>query len=243
MRRPRHPVLALLALLALAACSRGDAVSPLELEVVKAARAAIAAGPASKTPTPALTRAVLDTIDGALLEVTLERRNQRAYLYVNAQRRDGGPGKVVTWRTGDDITLAMRNGVLIATRGLGGDILSATVQVAGDRPGPARGGEKSFDIRALDHKARRLTLTCTLSDLGPATIEIIDRTYATRHIRETCEGGVAGYSIGYSIGAGTGAPGRVVNDYWVDAGAGLVWQSRQWAGPQTGYLRMRRVIR
>jgi len=238
MRHPRHPVkpvLALLALLALAACSRGDTATPLELQVVKAGQAAIAANRAAKNPTPVLTRAVLDTIDDALLEVTLERRDQRAYLYVSAQRRDGDPGSIVIWRTGDDITLAMRNDVLIATRGLGGDILSATVQVAGDRPGPARGGEKSFDIRALDNKALRLTLACTLSDLGPATIEIIARTYATRHIRETCEGG--------AVGDGTGAPGQVVNDYWVDARAGLVWQSRQWAGPQTGYLRIRRVIR
>ncbi len=234
----RHPVqlaAALLALLALAACSRGDAVTPLELQVIKAGRAAIAASRAARTPIPVLTRAVLDTIDGALLEVTLERRDQRAYLYVSAQRRDGDPGRIVVWRTGDDITLAMRNGVLIATRGLGGDILSARVQVAGERPGPAGGGEKSFDIRALDNKALRLTLACTLSDLGPATIEIIGHAHATRHIRETCEGGVARDN--------TGTPGRVVNDYWVDTGAGLVWQSRQWAGPQTGYLRMRRVIR
>jgi len=235
MSRPVKLALAVLAVLAVAACSRDDEARSLESQLVKAGRAAIAASRATTAPTPVLTRAVLDTIDGPLLEVTLERRDQRAYLYVSAERRDSDPGRIVIWRTGDDITLAMRNGVLFATRGLGGDILSTTLQVADNRPGPARGGEKSFDIRDLDNKARRLTLACTLSDLGPATIEIIGHSLATRHIRETCEGG--------AVGDGTGAPGQVVNDYWVDSRAGLVWQSRQWAGPQAGYLRMRRVVR
>ena len=35
--------------------------------------------------------------------------------------------------------------------------------------------------------------------------------------------------------------GVVVNDYWVDPGGGLVWQSRQWGGPAMGYLRTRRL--
>ncbi len=123
--------------------------------------------------------------------------------------------------------------MLIATRGLGGDILSSNVQLAGDAPGPARGGDKILDIRALDNKAVRLALTCDLADLGPETIVIVEQRHATRRLRETCRGGVA---------AG-GGPGQVVNDYWVDASAGLVWQSRQWAGPETGYLRLRRLTR
>jgi len=222
-----------LGLLLLAGCSNRDGNSPLELQVVSAARAAISNRNAVKTPV--MKRAFLDTVNGALLEVTLERRDQRAYLYVSAQRQDSAPGQIVVWRTGDNVTLAMRNGVLFSTRGLGGDILSGRVQVADGVPGPSAGGEKSFDIRAHDNKALHLSLACDVVDLGAQTIEIIDRLHPTRLIRETCEGGQAG--------DGTGRPGQVVNEYWIDTRAGLVWQSRQWAGPEVGYLFIRQVNR
>jgi hypothetical protein len=226
-----------LALLVLAGCTRGSGGggergdAPLQLQIFKAGREAIAAARATKTPE--LTRAVLDGVEGALLEVTLERRDQRAYLYVEARHQDAYPGQIVIWRTGDNVSLMMRSGVLFASRGLGGDILSGRVQVANGVPGPSASGEKSFDIRALDNKALRLTLVCEVADLGPKTIQIIGRNHPTRHLRETCEGGRTA----------DGASGVVVNDYWVDRRAGLVWQSRQWAGPEVGYLRIRQVNR
>lgn len=239
--RARIPVLLLAPLLALllGACSGGDEVPALELQIVKVVRETVATKAAGKPARPTITRAVLDGLDGALLEATLERRDQLAFLYVNGQRRDDDPGLITTWRTGDDVTLSMRNGVLIATRGLGGDILSSAVLVAGDRPGPARGraqgGERILTIRAFDNKTVHLVLACEVADLGPATIEIIGLRHATRHLRETCRGGTGR--------DGTGGDGTVVNDYWVDAQAGVVRQSRQWAGPEAGYLRLRRLTR
>lgn len=222
--------------LALAACSGGDAVPSLQLEVINAGRAAIAAKTAPKTTRPPLTRAVLNTLDGAFVEATLERRDQLAYLYVSAQRRDAHPGLITVWRAEDNGTLVMRNGVLVATQGLGGDILSSSVQVAGTAPGPSASGEKILTIRALDNKSVRLALACELSDLGPAPIEIIGQRHATRHLRETCEGGVAADQSGRA-----GQSGKVVYDYWVDPHNGVVWQSRQWAGPTIGYVRLRQL--
>ena len=230
--------LLVLGLLVLAGCTRGNEGSggpgdaPLQLQIFKAGREAIAAARATKTPE--LTRPFLDGVEGALLEVTLERRDQRAYLYVEAQRRDAYPGQIVVWRTGDNVSLMMRNGVLFATRGLGGDILSGRVQVANGVPGPSASGEKIYDIRAQDNKALHLSLICEVTDLGPKTVQIIGHTHPTRHLRETCEGGRT------SDGASSGV---VVNDYWIDRSAGLVWQSRQWAGPEVGYLRIRQVNR
>jgi len=227
--------MALVCSLVLAGCSGGKDAPPLELEILAASGGIIKNRIAARNapPRPPLTRAALDTVTGSFLEVTLERRDQRAYLYVSAQRRDGSPGQITVWRTEDDITLAMRNGVLIATRGFGGDILSSLVQVAGTSPGPSSGGERVHYIRALDNKERRLALACELDDLGPQTVVIVEQAHATRHLRETCKGGtVAGHS---------GDIGTVVNDYWVDSRNQLVWQSRQWAGPHIGYLRTRRL--
>lgn len=229
-----RPKAALLLLpLILAACSGGDDVPSLELEAINAARQAIAVRTAPKVQRPPLTRAALDTLEGSFIEVILERRDQLAYLSVNTQRRDGGPGLITLWRTEDNVTLAMRNGVLIATRGLGGDILSATAQVAGDAPGPSQGGEKVYYIRAQDNKTQRLALVCDLVDLGPQAIVIVERRHPTRRLREICTGGTSG--------DGLGGAGEVINDYWVDSRSGVVWQSRQWAGPDTGYLRLRRL--
>lgn len=224
---------ALSATLFVAACSGGNEEPDLELQLITAGRAAIAAKTAAQVTRPPLTRAALDTVEGSFTEVILERRDQLAYVSVNSQRRDDGPGLITTWRTEDNITLSMRNGVLISTRGLGGDILSSTVQVAGDRPGPSQGGERIYYIRALENKTQRLALACDLVDLGPETIEIVELRTDTRRLREICTGGLAA--------DGSGETGKVTNDYWVDSRNGLVVQSRQWAGPFIGYLRLRRL--
>lgn len=215
-----------LALLILTGCAGGTEVVPLEVEVFRASKEILAQRTAGPPPErPPLRRADLDPLEGSFMEVTLERHDLLAYLFVNEERVDPRQGHIMVWRTEDNVTLTTRNGVLIATRGMGGDILSSAVQVAGTRPGPASGGEHVQMIRSLDDRQVRLTLVCDLTDLGAETIVIVERGHATRHLRQRCEGG----------------GGTIVNDYWVDDAAGLVWQSRQWAGPHIGYMRFRRL--
>lgn len=224
------------ALLALAACGGGNEVAPLELQVLQAGKARLQQLRASKPAAlPQLSRAFLDTVDQPYIEVTLERRDQTAYLLIADHRRDDLPGELVTWRTGDNVTLTTRAGVLVATRGLGGNVMSGEVQVADGQPGPVSGGAHVLMVRAHDNKELRMALACDLEDLGPETIIIVERAHATRHLRQRCERVLQGEEPGRG--------GVVVNDYWVDSKAGLIWQSRQWAGPGIGYLRMRRLTR
>lgn len=215
---------ALALLLALSGCSGGTRSDPLYPQILAAAQTTLTQGRAQRAAAarPPLTRAVLDEIEGSYIEVTLERSGLFAYLFVSTTR----PGGVVQWRTEDDVTLTMRQGVLIATRGLGGDLVSSAVATAPDRLGPAGGGERVMFIRTGDLEERRLGLACALQDLGPATITIVEQAQATRHLQERCT---------------TPDGGEIVNDYWTDARQGLVWQSRQWAGPHIGYLRIRRL--
>ncbi len=217
-----------LALLILTGCSGGTEQPPLELEIIEAGQEVIvqsrAAPPAERPP---LRRADLDVLDGSFMEITRERADLLAYLYVNAQRTDRFPGRIIVWRSDDDVTLATRNGVLIETRGMRGDLLSSTVRVAGNRPGPASSGAHVQMIHSLDNRQVQLALDCDLVDLGPKVIEIVEHRHNTRHLQQRCQGG----------------GGVVVNDFWVDESAGLVWQSRQWAGPHIGYLRLRRLTR
>lgn len=220
--------LALVALTALAGCSGGTGATPLFPEVFQAARGAIAQGKARRAQAgrPPLTRAALGTVQGAFIEVTLERSGQLAYLFRSAVLRDGGPGEIVQWRTEDNVTVTMRAGMITATRGLGGDLISAEVPAEPGIFGPARGGARAYFVRTGDLEEARVSLACDLADLGPETIEIVELSHATRHLRETCE---------------DAGGGRVQNDYWVDSRRNITWKSVQWAGPHVGYLRIRRL--
>lgn len=212
--------------LLLAACSSGTEEAPLQAQVFANTRDLIRQRVApSDTGLPPVTRAQLDALSAPALEVTAEKRAVAAYLQVNGERDEGAAGQITVWRTGDNATLTLRNGVLVGTRGLGGDILSAQVQVAGARPGPARGGAHVLLLRGGDAAARRMPLVCDLADLGPETIEIVQRRYPTRHLQQHC----------------SGPGGTVSNDYWIEERAGVVRQSRQWAGPELGYLRIRQL--
>ena len=215
-----------LVVLGLAGCSGGTEGPGTTLEVFQRAGELLPRPQEPEVERPPVTRAALDALDGAFLEATIEDLDLLAYLFVNADRRDDGPGPIVVWRTDDNITLTLRGGVLVATRGLGGDILSADTLQAPGRPGPALGtGQRRLFLRTGGNRVETLTLACAVTDLGPDTIVIVERPHATRHLREDCQGG----------------GGRIVNDYWVDYDAGLVWQSRQWAGPTTGYMVFRQL--
>lgn len=218
---------AVLGLALLAGCNRGPDDPSLQLEVfqiVSQRVASIGKGGSAPAEKPPLTRAALDTVEGAYIEVILENRDIWAYLSQQLVRRDDSPGQIEIWRTEDNVTLAMRSGVLIATRGMGDDILSASALV-GEGPGPVASGERRYHIRGLDSSSRSLVLACELQDLGAETVEIVELRYATRHLQERCEGG----------------DGVVVNDYWTDSRSGRVWKSRQWAGPTLGYIRVRQL--
>jgi hypothetical protein len=174
---------------------------------------------------PPLTREVLDTLDGEFLEVTRERTDQTAYLFVETRVNDGRPGLVTVWRTEDNVTLAMRNGVLEQTRGLGGGLFSKTSNVRSGRLGPSDGGAQTYVIEASDNKTIRLPVICEVVTIGSETIVIVERRHPTTRVQERCE--VEGEPF--------------VNDFWIDSRAGIVWQSRQWAGPSLGFLRTRQL--
>lgn len=231
-RAALRAALAATAALLLAGCSGGNDATPANLQLLDAARGTagkMAGRLRGAAARPALTRAQLEATGLTLTEITVERRDgMTAYLLRTLVRRDSDPGLIEIWSTEDGaVTVTTRQGVVIATRGFGGDLLSSQVEVAENHPGPAGGGGQLQMVRDLDYRESALSLGCELADLGPETIEILGRRQATRHLRQSCAGG----------------GGQVVNDYWTDAVSGIVWQSRQWVGPHVGYLRLRRVTK
>ncbi|WP_241477457.1 MULTISPECIES: YjbF family lipoprotein [unclassified Leisingera] len=224
----RMAAAALAAALLLAGCSQGPEKTQAELEVVQAVAEQFKRR-RSPPPLPKLTRALLDNETLPHIELTIENRAVTAYLTPGLRRRDSHAGEIEVWRSRDNASVALRQGMLIATRGLGGGLLSAQVPAADGKGGPARGGARRYTVRADGNSQRVLNMACSLHDLGPEPVEIVEITHPARHLQERCEG----------------AGGAVVNDYWVDSRPGRirVWQSRQWAGPEIGYIRIRHLQR
>ena len=219
----------------LLACTRGPDKAPLEVEIIQTVANQIKLRRTKPPQRPPVTRAVLDALDAPYIEVTIEDSGVLAYLSKQLVKTDGTLGEVTQWVTEDAVTLALRQGALVATRGLRNDLLSASALVSGGSvQAPSGTGQRRYHIAALDNRSVSFTMACAVSDLGLETIEIIERSYQTRHLQERCEA-----SAGPTGEGGSG--GVVVNDYWVDSRSGRLWQSRQWAGPTTGYLRIRQL--
>lgn len=137
---------------------------------------------------------------------------------------------VTVWRSTDGATISTAGGVLLNTRGFGTDLHSlesAPVETALSSGGLA---EYSRVFRAIDGEGalQRARLYCQLAPVGPERIDVLGRAYDTRHFRETCTADGTGGAL-------------FENDYWRGQD-GTIWKSRQWAGPELGYLELERVI-
>jgi hypothetical protein len=137
-----------------------------------------------------------------------------ASVFAAASRNRG----VQTWVSDEGESLSLRNGVIIATRGLGNDVMATDISQV--YPALVRGIGRALRINDyLDGEDRivREQYTCEIGTLRRETLEIFQRKHETRVISETC--------------AGEGGSFR--NLYWIDT-AGLIWQSRQWISPRVG---------
>lgn len=170
-------------------------------------------------PQGGLTRAALAQVLTPVDLVTVDSTGASGLI-----ARIGTNAGVETWSSADDKTLSFRNGVLVATRGLGADLMAADVPpLAGLAAGQGSHGRTHVTLTG-DESPNRATYACVLATLGPETVVIVERAYATRHVQETC----------------SGRDGSFVNDYWFD-GRGILWQSRQWTGRDLGHLTIRRL--
>lgn len=218
--------LALCLFMGVASCTGGtDQIDSTTTQFSQLAATVIAQRETPELPT--VTRALLDSLTLASLEITIEGRDALAYLIPAAPRNDPFHGPLAVWRTGDNANIAMRNGVIVGTKGLGNDLQGAdmrgTVQhVLGRDPSEWTG---AMTVLTPSDATQTLTLNCVSQKPERKTIEIVELSYVVDHLRETC--------------FIDGNRRFVVNEYWVDPRDRTVWQSRQWMGPEVGYIRTR----
>jgi len=150
-------------------------------------------------------------VQGPLLNVTLLERGTQAAL-----EQSGTNGSVTTWVSSDGISVSLDRGVLVATRGLGDDLMAAsarpTLDALAGKPDEYR-REYRF-LSAENHPAYQL-MGCTMEPHGSETLtgkrlmryDETCRTFSEQHI----------------------------NSYWTD-GSGEIVVSRQWISPLIGAL-------
>ncbi|WP_323764791.1 YjbF family lipoprotein [Marinovum sp.] len=173
-------------------------------------------------PRSQITRAQLETVTTPLLLAELTGLGTAAGVTpVSAN------GDVTTWQTGDGVSLSFRSGVVVATRGLGQDVLSADVE---NTLAALRGAREGYYTRFHsfmdgEHQTGFRSFQCRVTARAAERITIFDHVHATTRVDETCL-----------------SPGvQVDNSYWL--GGGIMWKSKQWVGPVTGYLLTERLVR
>ncbi len=219
MARSKKPVLAALALM-LAACGSDPSEAPLATVLLSAAKTAVSpkAQPAAAM---AITRAQIAATGGIpLIRLGVPSRDVVVYI----TRRDTNSG-TESWATGDNTVVTLRNGVLISTRGLTPDLMSAAAPTVSQLANSGGSHARSYFVLGDNDTNDRLEFTCKMASLGSQRLEVIERVYATTHMQETC----------------TGDAGKIVNDFWIEGG-GFIRQSHQWTNPKIGYIDIAKLV-
>jgi hypothetical protein len=183
-----------------------------------AARVAAITGlrPAPTEPAPALPTAALAEGPGNVLMVTLLGRNA-----VAAMTRVGSNNGVETWRTAKGVTLSFRDGILVASRGLGGDLMGANVDgvLAAILRGTGTAQRRHAFLDSED-QIQTSDLTCTFTTDAPEVIAIATGTVEATKVTEVCESPVFVFT----------------NQYWLSDTE--IVQSRQAVSVSAGYIRV-----
>jgi len=186
-------------------------------------------GGGAADPRASLDRATLEAQGQPVLYATLPALGTAARM-----RPSGRNGDVVTWRTPDRVSVSLASGVLVATRGLGYDLMSAETtraraalsEAAAGAPPSGAGYPRIYGYLDGEHRPQFRSFFCRVSGRDRDVIEILGARRAVVRITETCSDPDLDFT----------------NIYWRGPD-GLTWKSRQWVGPDLGYLHTERLVR
>ena len=173
-------------------------------------------------PRKLITREAIDASPVKVLLAGIEVRN--AYATLSPAGENAG---VITWIAGDGIGLGFRQGVLVSTRGLGPDLMAASV--SGTIRALHNGqGEvvRIHDYLDGENQIQRSSFRCGIQAIGTEVIEIYGLQVSTRHLIESCNNQEISFK----------------NHYWLSSG-NKIWQSRQWIGRDLEYAFMQQLSR
>jgi hypothetical protein len=222
-------VAALVILATLAACGNDRSPNPIASAVGAMAKAGAAklkggktdAAPAAQAPSPEALRAELAKAGQPVLLVTSQALGQTGFLTISDAK-----GGVLTWTTPDGATFSQRNGVLMQTRGLGADLMSAQVPSVGQLLQTGTPYQRIYYFLGADDQGTRRTYDCATSLVGKEQIDVLGKAHTATHVTETC-----------TRSAGTA---KLTNEFWIEGST--IRQSRQWVSAGIGFVDFARVI-
>ncbi|MDX8350384.1 YjbF family lipoprotein [Cognatiyoonia sp. IB215446] len=131
-------------------------------------------------------------------------------------------GERITWVDTENNTITLENGVVVATRGLPRDLMSADVgQVwAAIRAGGGN-AQRTHEFLGDDDQISQQVLQCSIAAQGPDIVERLGQTLESRRFEEKC------------VGQGL----QLTNIYWVNRNGRLL-RSLQAVSPDSGYLQI-----
>lgn len=139
----------------------------------------------------------------------------------------GVNGRNVTWISPDQKSITLKTGLLAATRGFGGDVMSIEQGGAERLVSQRRSGQVQKTYRFLNglDQTGRFVVNCNISVGGRDHVSSGEISVTAQVMTESCqsEGGA-----------------EFTNTYWVDMSGRMV-QSVQWAGPDVGTIVFRRL--
>lgn len=139
----------------------------------------------------------------------------------------GVNGQNVTWISPDKKSITLASGMVTATRGFGGDLMSVENGGAARLVSARRSGQVQKSYRILNglDQTGQFVVNCTIARGDTDHVTSGEISTATQIMTESCTS---------DVGA------AFTNTYWVD-GAGRMVQSVQWASPSVGKIVFRRL--
>ncbi|MBW6506594.1 MAG: YjbF family lipoprotein [Rhodobacteraceae bacterium] len=182
---------------------------------ISAGRTAAAEPAAAPTPDQIAAEA-LDSFAGPLMLVVLESQGATTVMGLYGEN-----GNMRTYALPSEQSIILRDGILAGTRGFGFDVMSADTDavaalILARKEGVAAKVQRYLDA---DNVERPLPMECTVSRGEASEFEIAGKRYSGTQMVEVCS------FQGQAVGSG----------YLVSA-AGAVLASRQWIGPELGYV-------
>jgi hypothetical protein len=166
-----------------------------------------------------VTRADIEKFGVPILRAVIATRGADALLTPSDVK-----GDVVTWTTSDGTTFTFRQGVLIQTRGLGPDLMSAEAPTVAQLLTDGGTHPRQYFFLGADDGTTRRGYDCTVAIKGRETIEIFDRAHQVTRVSETC----------------ARPQGSITNEFWIEGQT--VRKSRQLLSGGIGFVDFELVV-
>lgn len=166
-------------------------------------------------------------------QITAGQTAPMILVYVETSQAYAGVSRIAenagysTYMASDRKSLTFTKGLLTASRGLGGDLFAletaSTLAALKSRPrGPVQTIRIHHYMTEENHDLA-VTYMCQLTEKGLQSLTRFSKSLRLRGYDETCVK-ADDPAITYQ------------NSYWIAPQTGIIWHSRQWISPASGYL-------